>query len=103
MDYANTPYAARARWDKAHDLARWCWEQGLTPDQVLWTTDDTWAGLAKLAIGRPASETTRQVVHALMVVKAAWVAAFDPGATRIILTDEQVDTLAATATRRARK
>jgi hypothetical protein len=99
VDYASTQHASRARWDKAHELARWCWEQGLTPDHIQWITDGDWARLSRRAIGRPASEQTRQLVHALIVTKAAHVAAFNPTARRTVLTEEQVAALIAGARR----
>jgi hypothetical protein len=99
-DYAHTVQAARNRLDKAHRLARWAWTQGLTAEQVDLLTDQQWAALARRAIDRQASDATRGIVHALLVVKEAWAAA-NPGhqdAQRDLLTDEQVAAL--TRTRR---
>jgi hypothetical protein len=101
VDYANTTQASAARWGKAHRIAAWTWGQGLTPHQLDLCTDAQWARISRAAIGRPASDTTRELTQALLVVKVAWAAAHPthPAAVRTVLTDDQAAALTAGAHR----
>ena len=74
-DYANTTYAAQNRLAKAKTIAVWCWANGVTAEHLTYATDTEWAKVARHATGRPASDQTRELVHALVLLKEAWAAA----------------------------
>lgn len=100
-DYAHNQHAARDRLEKAKAIGRWLWERGVTAAQLDLYTDAEWSRVARLAVGRAASDDTRLVVYGLMLVKEAWAAAYpgEPGARRRVLTDGEASELAAPARR----
>jgi hypothetical protein len=98
-EYTQGTYAARRRWDKAHTLAAWAWNQGLTPDQTARYDHRQLATICAAAGVNPprkGSTDTRALLLALLVVKTYWAVAHPghPGAHRTVLTDEQAITLA---------
>jgi len=96
-DFGHTVQAARNRYAKAQELARYLWEAGVTAAQLDLWTDAEWARVAQSAVGRSASDDTRLVVYGLMIVKQAWAAAHPtaPGAQRPVLSDPDAAALAA--------
>lgn len=74
-DYANTTYAAKTRYEKAQALAAAAWEQGLTPEHILFDLDgQQWATFARRTTGKTASDETRRLTYCLLSVKEAWAA-----------------------------
>ena len=96
-DYGHTAQAAKNRYVKAQELARWLWEAGVRAAQLDRWTDDEWARASQVAVGRSASDDTRLVVYGMMIVKEAWAAAHpaDPGARGRALSDEEAAALVA--------
>lgn len=96
-DYAHNPHAAASRYAKAQQIARWLWAQGVTSHHLDLWTDEEWGRVCRQAVRRSASDDTRRVVLALLVVKEAWAAAHpgDRDAVRTVLDDAQAAALVA--------
>lgn len=94
VDWSSTAAACQQRYGKAQRLAEWCWDQGLTWEHLEYATDAQWAELVRLALGRQAraSERTRRLVQALLLVRQEWAAAYptSPQARRVVRTPDQV-------------
>jgi hypothetical protein len=90
-DFGHTRQAARNRYVKAQEIARWLWEAGVTAEQLDRWTDGEWGRTSHLAVGRSASDDTRLVVYGMMIVKQAWAAAHpdEPAARRRTLSDAE--------------
>ena len=81
-DYAHNPVADANRSEKARALARWCWEHGITADELRDGDDRHVNKAARLAqINAPSPETVAAAA-ATLEAKEAWAAAHPtaPGA-----------------------
>lgn len=103
-DYAHTLRAAKNRYAKAQEISRRLWEAGVVAAQLDLWTDEEWARASQRLLGRSASDETRLLVYAMLVVKQGWAAAHvtDPGAQRPAPSDEAVAALIGTRRRGAR-